>query len=402
MKIGALCLMATVSPAAALADSPAFALGEKETIVFVGDSITAAGDYVTYVEAYLRTRFPERSFKIVRAGRSSETLSGLTEPQHPGPRPILFDRFASDVAAHAPTWTVACYGMNDGIYHPYSDERLGCFQQGVGQMLANVRALKSRLLLVTPPAWDGAGRDEPQLAPGESFSWKKPFPGYDDVLHRYSEWLTTLRAPDVAVADLHASFGAHLAARRADDPGFKLQKDSIHPDATGHLLIAIAVLSAWNAPALVSEARIDARGGKVLAGDAELASGDGLRFTWTSPLPMPADEAWDAASAAHERFTDRFNRHTLTVHGLPAGRHVLYAAGEEMGTFTAGDFDTGIDLTALPAFPTTRRSRDLLARLRARNAAVGEERTRLEAQIDELRRPLSMALRIVPAPGGNP
>lgn len=384
------------------AEAPSFALGEKETIVFAGDSITAAGDYVMYVEAYLRTRFPERSYTIVPTGRRSETLSGLTEPQHPGPRPTLFERFDRDVAARAPTWTVASYGMNDGIYHPYSDERLGCFQQGVGQLLANVRALKSRLLLLTPPAWDGAGRGEPELAPGESWSYKKPYPGYDDVLHRYSEWLETLRGPDVEVADVHASFKAHLEARRIGDPAFKLQKDSIHPDATGHLLVAMAVLQAWNAPALVSEAVIDVRARKVLAGDVKL--GAGASFSWTSKLPMPFDERWDPASVTLERLGARFNRQTLTVRGLDAGRYALRSDGADVGVFTEEDLAAGIDVAALEAFPTTRRSREVLDLLRARKAAEGQESVRIEARIADRCRPapVGIVLRTLsPGPGGS-
>jgi lysophospholipase L1-like esterase len=374
-----------------VAGEPApLALGEKETIVFVGDSITAAGHYVRYVEAYLRTRFPERSFRIVAAGRRSETLSGLTEPQHPGPRPTLFARFDSDVVPHAPTWVVASYGMNDGIYHPFSDERFGCYQQGVGQLLARAQSLKARVLLLTPPVCDLAGRAEPELAAGESYSYKKPFPGYDDVLHRYSEWLNTLRLTGIHVADVHASFRAHLDTRRETEPDFRMQKDSIHPDHTGHLLIAMAVLQAWNAPALVSEESVDAKGKKDLS------------FSWTSKLPMPVEETWDKASMEAERFTERFNRQRLRVRGLRPGRHELKADGEAVGTFTAEELAGGIDVSALQGFPTTARSREVLMTLRKRAQADPDHVLVLDARLAELCRPRPIALRLKHVRGAQP
>ena len=376
-----LCL-AAVAAGAAGGEADGFALGEKETIVFTGDSITAAGHYVRYVEAYLRTRFPERTFRVVAAGRRSETLSGLTEPNHPGPRPTLFERFERDVAAHAPTWIVAGYGMNDGIYHPWSDERFGCYQQGVGQLAARAKALGSRLLLLTPPAWDRAGRGDLSLAPGESHSYKKPFPEYDAVLRRYSDWLMSLDTPGLQVADVHAAFRGHLDARREAEPAFKLQRDSIHPDETGHLLIAMAVLQAWNAPALVSEGTFDAKGERRLS------------FSWTPRLPMPVDAKWDASSVAAERFTERFNRLRLSVSGLPAGSYRLSADGAAVGVYTAEALAEGIDLSNAPAFPAAARSREVLEALRGARPD--------DAALALSCRPRPIALAVEPAAGGHP
>jgi lysophospholipase L1-like esterase len=387
--IAAMSILAAAGVCAAGEPAP-FALGEKETIVFVGDSITAAGHYVRYIEAYLRTRFPERSFRVVAAGRRSETLSGLTEPQHPGPRPTLFERFERDVVPHAPTWVVAAYGMNDGIYHPFSDERFGCYQQGVGQLLARVQTMKARVLVLTPPVCDLAGRAEPELAPGEAYSYKKPFPGYDDVLHRYSEWVKTLRLSGTLVADVHAAFRGHLDARRETEPDFRMQKDSIHPDATGHLLIAMAVLQAWNAPAVVSEETVDAKGKQDLS------------FSWTSPLPMPVEEAWDKASMEAERFTERFNRQRLSVRGLRPGRHELTADGALVGTFTADELADGIDVSALETFPTTARAREVAMTLAKRAQAEPAQAAVLDARLAELCRPRPMALRLKHVRGAQP
>ena len=70
-------------------------------ILFLGDSIAYGGQFVDYIDAYLRARVPERSFEIINIGLPSENLSGLTEPGHAGgefPRPNLHERLARALA----------------------------------------------------------------------------------------------------------------------------------------------------------------------------------------------------------------------------------------------------------------------------------------------------------------
>jgi len=49
--------------------------------------------------------------------------------------------------------------------------------------------------------------------------------------------------------------------------------------------------------------------------------GPTVSFTWKTGIPMPMDPGWDKASIALEKMTDRFNRHRLTVRGLPAAQY---------------------------------------------------------------------------------
>src|SRR5688500_20370107 len=71
----------------AFAKEAPFALAKARRILFLGDSITAAGMYVQYFEGYLLTRFPEKRYEIFSLGLPSETVTGLSEPDHPWPRP---------------------------------------------------------------------------------------------------------------------------------------------------------------------------------------------------------------------------------------------------------------------------------------------------------------------------
>lgn len=414
-----------------------FALRQDETIVFVGDSITQGpielrngklmtknGFYVLYVENYLVTRFPERTFRVINSGRSSETLSGLSEAHHPGPRPCLFDRFAKDVADFAPTMVVSCYGINDGIYHPFSDGRFAKYQEGVRRLTKLVREdSRSRLLLLTPPLYDSKNPGEPDVRPEETYGYRQPFADYDQVLEKYSAWLLTLREEGVTVADVHSRMVANQQARRLETPGFRLSGDGIHPTETGHVLMAMAVLQAWNAPALVDEAHVDAAAKQARVGQVKnVVVRDGeLSFDWTSKLPMPlnpirknADQrgCWDSQSLAIEKFSERLNRHVLKVTGLAGDRHRLLANDTEVGTFTREELASGLDLTALAVFPTTARSdqvRELIMRRRMlgfddlrrtastnpdpKRLATAQRRRELDQQLHDLCQPIELRIR---------
>jgi len=99
---------------------------QARRVVFLGDSITYSGEYVEFIETYVRSRFPESRVEFLDLGLPSETVSGLSEPGHAGgafPRPDLHERLGRVLEKAKPDLIVACYGMNDGIYYPFSDER---------------------------------------------------------------------------------------------------------------------------------------------------------------------------------------------------------------------------------------------------------------------------------------
>src|SRR4029078_11450793 len=128
-----------------------FYLHSGDRVLFLGDSITNAGGYVQYVEAYLLTRFPEQHFQLINLGLSSEGVTGLSEPDHPFPRPNVHERLQRALDKVHPTVVVACYGMNAGIYSPFDAERFGRYQAAIGELREKVRRAGARLTLITPP-----------------------------------------------------------------------------------------------------------------------------------------------------------------------------------------------------------------------------------------------------------
>ena len=53
-----------------------FAIRDGDTVVFLGDSITAARQYGKVIEDYTLLRFPNRKVKFVNAGKGGETARG--------------------------------------------------------------------------------------------------------------------------------------------------------------------------------------------------------------------------------------------------------------------------------------------------------------------------------------
>ncbi|HEU4754451.1 MAG TPA: SGNH/GDSL hydrolase family protein, partial [Armatimonadota bacterium] len=181
-----------------------FFLKNGDRVLVLGDSNTAAGGYVQYLEAYLTTRFPEQRFELINLGLPSETASGLSEPDHPWPRPDVHERLDRALERVHPDVVLACYGMNDGIYYPFSKERFTRYQSGIRKLVDRVRRSGARLVLVTPPPFDPEPVREKTLPiTASKFSWVQPYARYDDVLARYSDWLLTLRDEGIPVVDAH-------------------------------------------------------------------------------------------------------------------------------------------------------------------------------------------------------
>jgi lysophospholipase L1-like esterase len=220
-------------------------------VIFLGDSITYSGQYVEFIEAYLRVHSPALRCEFLDLGLPSETVSGLSEPGHAGgkfPRPDLHERLDRVLDKARPDLVVACYGMNDGIYHPFSAERFDKYQDGMNSLRKRAGAVGAKVLHVTPPVFDPVPIKAKTLPAGLA-EYRQPYEGYDDVLHRYSEWLLAQRASGWDVVDVHGPMQRFLAQERARDPGFRLANDGVHVNATGHWIIAREVLLHWGLPA---------------------------------------------------------------------------------------------------------------------------------------------------------
>ncbi|SFC66758.1 SGNH/GDSL hydrolase family protein [Spirosoma endophyticum] len=229
-----LSLLLSVSYALAVSAQPIATTVHK--VLFLGNSITYAGSYITDIEAYFITRYPKRQIEFINVGLPSETVSGLSEDGHAGgrfPRPDLHERLQRVLEQTKPDLIFACYGMNDGIYLPLEEQRFQAFKDGIQWLHDQLAKTGARIIHLTPPVYD---------------ELRGPDKGYASVLDTYSTWLLSQKAAaNWEVADLHYPMKTYLDAHRAVDAqfaidGFALANDGVHPGEVGHWIMAKSIL----------------------------------------------------------------------------------------------------------------------------------------------------------------
>jgi lysophospholipase L1-like esterase len=213
-------------------------LKESPRIVFLGDSITYAGEYVGFFEAWLLAQGPEAPPIVINVGLPSETVSGLSEEGHANgkfPRPDLAERLDRVLKATKPDLVFACYGINCGIYQPFDEQRIRRYQQGMQHLKQKVEAAGATLIVMTPPTYDD---QRGKLA----FS-------YNAVLDQYAQWLLDQREDGWFVVDVHQAMADALIKRRKSNPAFTFQPDAVHPHSEGHWVMAQELIRWFGDPA---------------------------------------------------------------------------------------------------------------------------------------------------------
>lgn len=241
------CAMAAVAGSVSAAEKEPFPLNAKR-IVFLGDSITHAGRYISEIEAALRCSGRQQIPELINLGLPSETCSGLSEPDHPFPRPNVHERLERALEKTQPDVVIACYGMNDGIYHPFSEQRFEKYQAGVRSIIEKVHASGAKLILMTPPPFDPLPlREKGKLLPAgqDKYAWFEIYEDYDSVLDRYADWIMTLDKQVEMTIDLHTPVNDYVSAKRLQDPQFSMSGDGVHVNQEGHSVLAATILHAW-------------------------------------------------------------------------------------------------------------------------------------------------------------
>lgn len=402
------------------------ALLTAKRVVFLGDSITYSGQYIAYLEAFLTARYPGKKFDFLDLGLPSETVSGLSEPGHAGgkfPRPDVHERLERVLTKLKPDLVVACYGMNCGMYHPFSGERLQKYQAGIQKLREVAAKHAAQVIHLTPPTFDPvplAGR----TLPAGKDRYEQPFEGYNTVLTRYSEWLVGQRAQGWTVIDIHTPMDLHLSARRQTDPKFLLAGDGVHASPTGHWLMTQQIIEALGGNAIIPiRAVIDSTAGTSANPNvSELRKlDDGITFQWKCRVPLARDPNWDAESLAREHFGDKIDRYQLVVTGLTEGSYELFEGDKVIAKLTAQEAARGIDLLTVKELATNQHAAELLKLIQQRQriqtdawlnetghlrpgmtkglpvAEADEKATKLQAEIQRLAQPVVLKLRVARA-----
>ncbi len=284
---------------------------DGDRVVFLGDSNTYAGKYIAHIHAnflaaeQLSSNAPKR-VEILNLGLSSETASGLSEPDHPFPRPCVLDRIDRALKLAKPDVVFVCYGINDAIYYPFDEERFAAFKSGIQTIVKKTKAAGAKIVLITPPPFDALPlKPAKKLRPlgAEKFAWFAPYENYDDVMAKYAEWERGLKQVDLLI-DLHKLTHAKLSAERERDPNFTFAKDGVHYNEAGHRFAADAILGELD---LVTPAQLNPRALAVIVKRQNL-----LRDAWLTHVGhkrpgvkkgLPLNEADEKAADLWEQLS---------------------------------------------------------------------------------------------------
>jgi lysophospholipase L1-like esterase len=317
-----------------------FAIHDGDRIVFYGDSITDQRLYTTFVETYIVTRFPSMNVSFVHSGWGGDRVTG-------GGGGPVDRRLERDVFAYKPTVVTVMLGMNDGSYRPFKPEIFDVYARGYRHLVESLKSnLPSvRITLIQPSPFDDVTR-------------KPTFEGgYNQVLIRYGDFVKELAEKEGAgVADLNTSVVAALKKAMEIDPkgAQDLIRDRVHPGPGGQLLMAEALLKAWNGPALVSYLEVDAASGRTVK--AENTKVDDFKangtISWSqldNCLPMPIDLK-NVAIALAVKASDveqALNQQLLKVSGLGSSGYTLKIDGSNIADLTKDQLADGVNLAML-------------------------------------------------------
>ncbi|MFA9392425.1 MAG: SGNH/GDSL hydrolase family protein [Prolixibacteraceae bacterium] len=322
-----------------------------EKILFIGDSITAAGYYVNYMEAYLNSIFPDNHFDIINLGLSSETISGLSEEDHPFPRPCILDRIDRVLELVKPDLVFACYGMNCPIYHPFSESRFEKYKNGIDVLIRKTKIAGAKLILLAPPPYTKeSSSTESNENEIHNYSYLHPYARYDDVLKQYASYIMGLQSNNLLCIDLRKAMIPYKNIAYGSDP--------IHPLPCGHYVMAMTILNALGFYPEAEKAAIDYESEKSISGKiTALRFSDSLSFDWeTKPLVL-FKEFEDFPPEIKNLYLDHSNM-IIQVKALPKDKYkifedltlVRFASNTELNNGITVFAVDGLDQKTLPPF----------------------------------------------------
>lgn len=312
-----------------------FALRDGDTMVFLGDSITAARGYTKIVEHYTLMRFPERKVRFINAGKGGDTASGAVA------------RLERDVFSNGATVVTVAFGVNDigwGMKADAGHKQL--YLDGVRSIVEQCQARKIRVFICSPAitaeAPDKAEKGFLQKMTDEGMALAKSLGAGTIDLQR------GMREVQRRIVEANA---------RETDPKKQTRlhvEDGVHLNDLGQLAMAYAMLKGLDAPSDVSSATIDAASETALSTNgcsifkiAKTTNGiaftrldrglplnlgilSGLQYRW---VPLP----------------EGINRYMLTFTNLPPGDYEIRAEGRLLGKTSANKLARGLNISSMTA-----------------------------------------------------
>ena len=334
---------------AALSAADEFPFKEGDRVMFLGDSITEQYQYSSYMELYLSTHFPKWKLSFLNAGIGGDTATGGA------------NRYQSHVLDEKPTVVTINFGMNDGGYGAFDENRNKGYVENTAKMLKLSQAAGVRVVLMSPNAVD------PRI--------QERFKLYLETQKQFYAPLKEIAASNgAAFVDQYAITRMGVEKMAADQAKDVVPfPDGFHTGPSGGLFMAHAILTGLKAPAVVSDVAVPATG-DVQATRCAVSNvqrnGSSVSFDRLDEgLPMPVMKDWDTLLPYVNNLRD-LNWYGVKVAGLPAGKYAVSIDGVEVGKYSADELAAGVNLGNLRVGPVYDQSQKVFDAINQKNNLV--------------------------------
>ena len=373
-----------VSPAAA---DPFLIRNDPKPVLFFGDDATAERMYSTLVETYTLSRFPSWKITFRNTGWQGDTIRFTGGRAKSGDQGIR-----RDIESFHAQLIVVNYGINDA---KRGDAGFQQFSVGTNVLSRDMpRVGVYRAVFTSSNPAEGYEQGQPA---GSSFNltlqkfadeMKTRFPlGWMDGVNAVLKHpkgpivpqmgdgiFVDLFDPMLALIESGRKAGALSPDDTQGDKTNRLVPDGVHPNWSGHLVMATLILQAMHAPALVSSATLDAGSHSTVETDGctiawQNSTGDSVQFERTDealPWPIPSDCA-PALKLPGFDPAGTLNQYTLKVVGLRAESYQLLIDDQPIAIYTANALAGGVNLGFVEKGPVYDQGQKLLAAVIAKN-----------------------------------
>ncbi len=331
------------------AQKPATLFNKGDRICFVGNSITHNGEFHHNILQYYVTRFPQRPVSFYNAGIKGDVTGGILR------------RIDSDIMIHRPTHVVIMIGMNDVQRELYGSlvsqnadtllrrkKALELYEKNLDSIVQICMKKGVKIILQKPSAYD------------QTATIKYPNNlGVNDALLECGVIMQKLADKyHLQTVDYGSIMTAITKQMQEKTPTATLTvNDRVHPNSTGHFIMAYQFLKTTQAPSAVAAISVDVQKLKSKAA-CKSCRIDGATYNKSmltlkvleNALPFPvADNQQTAVSLVP--FIQDLNNEILQVSHLAKGNYQLVIDSTVIGNFSNDTLQQGINLAVYKKTP---------------------------------------------------
>ena len=321
----------------------------NDRVCFVGNSITFGGEFHHNILLYQLTRFPGENVNFYNCGIAGNSVAGVLA------------RMDTDILINQPTHAILMIGMNDVARYLYGpkisynvdtlrmrEEALTLYKSNLEKLVRIFISNKVQLTLQKPSIYDQTA----MLPTANNL-------GVNDALKNCADFIETLAVKyKLSVVDYWSIMHQINIEQQKNDPSFTLiSQDRVHPQSTGHFIMAYQYLKTFQGPQYVSKIFISKNQKRIndlcqncYVSKVHWSSKELIFSVFEKSLPFPIVSN-QVKALELVPFVADLNQEILQVTELINGKYELLIDNKSIGSFTSIQLKEGINLALIQETP---------------------------------------------------